>query len=116
MELNQLVEQLNAQILAGDILGAFEKFYADDVVMQDNDFPVRVGKADCRVFEEDFVGKLTAFRGAKLHNVLISDGIVINEWEFDYTHSDWGERNYKQVSVQRWRDGKIVEEKFYYNS
>lgn len=114
--LQQLVNDLNTRILNGDILGAFETYYADDVTMQDNNLPIRIGKAECRTFEEDFVGKLTAFRGARLHNVLISDGIVINEWEFDYTHSEWGDRNYKQVSVQRWKDGKITEEKFYYNN
>jgi len=36
------------------------------------------------------------------------------EWHFDYTHKDWGIRNYTQVAVQDWKDGKIVKEKFYY--
>ena len=39
------VEELNQMILGGDIMGAFEKFYADDVVMQDNETPAREGKA-----------------------------------------------------------------------
>ena len=47
---------------------------------------------------------------------MISDGIAGVEWWFDYTHKDDGARNYHQVSVQRWQDGKIVEEKFYYNN
>ena len=34
----------------------------------------------------------------------------------NYTHKDYGVRNYKQVSTQRWKNGKIVEEKFYYNN
>ena len=38
------VDQLNQMILEGKILEAFEKFYADEVVMQDNDYPARVGK------------------------------------------------------------------------
>jgi hypothetical protein len=36
------------------------------------------------------------------------------EWHYDYTHAEWGERNYTQVSVQEWQDGQIVKEKFYY--
>ena len=43
-DLRTLVDELNQMILEGKILDAFEKFYADDVVMQDNDYPVRVGK------------------------------------------------------------------------
>ncbi|MEO6668642.1 MAG: hypothetical protein ABIN36_04135 [Ferruginibacter sp.] len=55
------------------------------------------------------------FRGARVVSTIISDGISVVEWWFDYTHNDWGTRNYTQVSVQRWKNGQIVEEKFYYN-
>lgn len=115
-DLRTNVDQLNQMILEGKILDAFDKFYADDVVMQDNDFPVRVGKEICRQFEENFVNGLTEFRGAKVLNTIISDGIAVNEWWMDFTHKDWGVRSYTQVAVQRWKNGKIIEEKFYYNS
>ncbi|HSN61030.1 MAG TPA: nuclear transport factor 2 family protein [Ferruginibacter sp.] len=110
------VEELNQMILEGKILEAFEKFYADDIVMQDNNYPQRVGKDENRIYEEAFVNGLTEFRGAKVVNTLLSDGIAVIEWWFDYIHIDYGVRNYNQVSVQRWKDGKIVEEKFYYNN
>ena len=116
--IKQQVEELNEMILNGDILGAFDKFYADDVVMQDNEMDLRVGKEVCRKFEEDFVNNLSAFRGAQVKNVMISDeaGVSVVEWDFDYTHNEWGDRNYTQISVQRWRDGQIVSEKFLYNN
>ncbi|MEZ4883119.1 MAG: nuclear transport factor 2 family protein [Chitinophagales bacterium] len=112
------VEQLNNMILEGKILDAFDRFYADNVVMEDNDTGARVGKKACRQFEEDFVNNLTAFRGAEVKSVLISEeaGIAAIEWNFDYTHKEWGDRNYTQVAVQRWQDGKIVNEQFLYNS
>jgi len=116
MDLRTLVDQLNQMILEGKILEAFDKFYADDVVMQDNDYPARVGKEVNRQFEEGFVNGLTEFRGAKVVNTIISDGIVAVEWWFDYTHKEFGTRNYTQIAVQRWKNGKIVEEKFYYNN
>jgi hypothetical protein len=115
-DLRTLVDELNQMILEGKILDAFEKFYAEDVVMQDNDYPQRVGKAVNRQAEEAFVGGLTEFRGAKVINTLISDGIAVVEWWFDYTHKDYGVRAYTQVAVQRWKNGQIVEEKFYYNN
>ena len=115
-DLRTQVDQLNKMILEGKILDAFEKFYADDVVMQDNNYPVRVGKEVNRQYEEAFVNGLTEFRGAKVVNTLISDGLAVVEWWFDYTHKDYGVRNYTQLSVQRWNGGKIVEEKFYYNN
>lgn len=115
-DLKTLVGELNHMILDGKILDAFEKFYADDIVMQDNNYPQRVGKDENRSYEEAFVAGLTEFRGAEVKNVLISDGISVVEWWFDYTHKDYGVRNYIQVCVQRWKDDKIVEEKFYYNN
>jgi hypothetical protein len=115
-DLRTLVDELNQMILEGKILDAFEKFYAEDVVMQDNDYPARVGKAINRQYEEDFVNGLTEFRGAKVVSTLISDGLAVVEWWFDYTHKDYGVRNYTQLAVQRWKNGQIVEEKFYYNS
>jgi hypothetical protein len=43
-------------VLEGKILDAFEKFYSEEVVMQDNDYPVRVGKEINRQHEQNFVG------------------------------------------------------------
>jgi hypothetical protein len=115
-DLRTNVDQLNQMILEGKTLEAFEKFYADDVVMQDNDYPVRVGKDVNRQYEETFVNGLTEFRGAKVINTIISDDVAAIEWWLDFTHKDFGTRNYTQLAVQRWKNGKIVEEKFYYNN
>ena len=115
-DLKSLVDELNQMILEGKILEAFDKFYDENVVMQDNDYPARVGKAENRKFEELFVTGLTEFRGARLLNTIVSEGLSVSEWFFDYTHKDFGSRTYTQLAVQRWKDGKIVEEKFYYNS
>ncbi|HEX6193879.1 MAG TPA: nuclear transport factor 2 family protein [Chitinophagaceae bacterium] len=115
-DLRTQVDQLNQMVLEGKILDAFEKFYADDVVMQDNDYPVRVGKDVNRQYEEGFVNGLTEFRGAKVLNTVISDDLAVTEWWMDFTHKDFGTRTYRQISVQRWKNGKIVEEKFYYNN
>jgi hypothetical protein len=115
-ELKNQVNDLNQMILEGRILDAFDKYYADEVVMQDNDYPAREGKKLNREYEESFVNGLTEFRGAKVLNTLVSDDLAVTEWWFDYTHKDYGSRNYTQLAVQRWKNGQIVEEKFYYNN
>ena len=78
-DLRTQVDQLNQMILEGKILDAFDKFYADDVVMQDNDYPARVGKTICRQAEEAFVTGLTEFRGTKVVSTIISDGLAVVE-------------------------------------
>jgi hypothetical protein len=116
-EIKKNVEKLNSMILEGKILEAFDHFYAEDVIMQDNDTEPRVGKMSCRKFEEDFVNNLTAFRGAEVKNIMVSEdaGVSVIEWDFDYSHREWGDRNYTQMAVQRWQNGKIISEKFIYN-
>ena len=49
------VEDLIAKVVGGKALEAFDRYYADDVTMQENEQPPRVGKAACRAFEEDFL-------------------------------------------------------------
>ncbi len=116
MSIRAKVDELNSMILQGQILDAFDKFYAENVEMRDNDGEPRVGKPTCRQFEEAFVGGLTAFHGAELKGVAVNeeDGIAMNEWFFHFEHKDWGEQKYTQVAVQRWENGQIVDERFYH--
>ena len=110
------VEELNQLVLGGKALDAFDRFYADDVVMQENDQPPTVGKAANRDREVDFFGAITDFRGAKILSVAEAGDKTFVEWHYDYTHRDWGVRRYHQVAVQTWKNGKIVQERFYYGS
>ncbi|MGM0706003.1 MAG: nuclear transport factor 2 family protein, partial [Bacteroidota bacterium] len=52
------VDDLNARILEGDILGAFEEYYAENIVMEEDDVR-REGKEENRAYEEQFVNGLT---------------------------------------------------------
>ena len=116
MDIMELVTDLNSMIIRGNALEAFEKYYSDDVVMQENELPPTIGKDANREREKEFFSKVVEFRGADVKAVAVGDGVSMVEWFFDYTHQDWGSRAYHQVSVQRWKDGKIVHERFYYGS
>jgi len=116
MSLKTLVDDFNSLVLKGQILEAFEKYYADDVVMQENEQPPTVGKDANREREKQFLANLIEFRGAEVKAVAIGDNVSIVEWFYDYTHKEWGKVTHHQVAVQRWKDGKIVHERFYYGS
>ena len=106
--------ELNKAILEGSALEAFETHYADDVVMQENDAEPTVGKDANRVRENEFFAAITEFRGAKLLSTGVGENVTFSHWYFDFTHRDWGERDYRQVAVRQWKDGKIVRETFHY--
>ncbi|AJR03945.1 SnoaL-like domain-containing protein [Siansivirga zeaxanthinifaciens] len=110
------ISALNDMILQGKALEAFDEFYHDDVVMQENDTPEFVGKEINRKREEAFFAAITEFRCAKPLKIAIGENTTMVEWHFDYTHKDLGIRNFNQIAVQEWKDGKIIKEKFYYGS
>src|SRR6056297_3565804 len=63
--IDQLDQELNDMILQGKILEAFDKFYADDVVMEEDD-KRREGKEANREYEEQFVDALQEFHAADI--------------------------------------------------
>lgn len=114
--LRENVTELNALIIQGRPMEAFEKFYHDNVVMQENDAEPMRGKEANRKREEEFFASLTELRREEVLDVAVGDNVTMVRWALDFTHKDWGARNYTQVSVQHWADGKIVREQFFYGS
>jgi hypothetical protein len=109
-------EDIKTLVLQGKAMEAFEKYYDEDVVMQENETPATIGKAANRQRELDFFAKVVEFRGLALKTVAYGDDLIISEWFVDYTHADWGKITHDQVSVQKWKDGKVVHERFYYGT
>lgn len=115
-ELLTKINSLNKLVLEGKALEAFEQYYDDNVVMQENDTPAFVGKALNREREVQFFNSLTEFRGAKVLSVAVAGDKTFAEWFMDYTHKVYGVRTFHQMAVQTWKNGKIVNEKFYYGT
>lgn len=110
------ITDLNDLILQGKGLEAFEKYYDENVIMQENELEPTIGKIENREREKEFANSITEFRSAKALKVSVGENITMVEWHLDFTHKEWGVRNYHQVAIQEWKDGKIIKEKFYYNS
>lgn len=110
------VQDLYKMVLGGKILEAFDKYYAKDVTMQENEDAPRIGFDANRKYEEVFVSGVTEFHGAKVLNWAVNGNVAFVESWMDFTHKDWGRASRTQVAVQTWKDGKIITEKFYYKS
>jgi hypothetical protein len=107
-------EDIKMLVLTGKAIEAFEKYYGDDVVMQENEQPATFGKSANRDRELDFFSKLVEFHTAEVKAVAYGENVIISEWFLDYTHTEWGRMSHDQVSVQRWKDGQVIHERFYY--
>ncbi len=111
-----LDKELNEMVLNGKAMEAFEKFYAADVVMQENSNEPVSGKDANRKREEEFFASLEDFHGAGVVGTATNGDRSYSEWWMDVTFKGAGRVKMEQVSVRVWRDGLVASERFYYNA
>jgi hypothetical protein len=106
--------QLNEQVLHGNLRDAYERWYGDDVLMDENGHYSMKGKAANRD-RQIAIGQLIRAYGRRLISSAVEGSRSFSEWEFDL---EYGGVRYtlKQVSVREWENGKVVRERFYYHS
>ena len=113
-ELEQSVHELTNLVGKFRFDEAFDKFYSPDIVSLENEESPIVGLDAYREAGKKYLASISN-QSAKLLNVIVSDGISVTEWRYTFDHKEWGHWDKIQVSVQRWKDGKIIHERHYYN-
>lgn len=109
----QLDAELNDMIRQGKSLEAFERFYAEDVVMMEND-QVFEGKEANRQREQEFFGNIKEVHAAGIVATAVRGNTSFCEQFFDATYQDGRRMRLDEVAVRTWKDGKVVKERFYY--
>jgi len=112
------IKEIYEMLSSGKALEAFDKYYADDVVMIEATGDRREGKAANRDYEENFFNNLEAVHGAGADSFAVdeeNDITMVESW-MDVTFKDGNRVKMEQVARQKWKDGKIIEERFYYNA
>lgn len=102
-------------LLTGRLLEVFEKHYHADVVMSENgkDDPERHGKDKNRAYEAYFAEHAT-WHGANVTDILVDGDRSAYVMFCDFTFH--GQRlTFTQSAVQRWKDGQIIQETFFYS-
>lgn len=110
-------KDLYNQVGQGQLLQAFETYYAENVIMEEPKGK-REGKDACRKSEEEFLGNVEAFHGMEIKAFAEDSekGKVLIEVSMDLTFKGGSRMAMEQVSVQQWENGQIVHERFYYNA
>jgi ketosteroid isomerase-like protein len=114
MSTKNLVQSVIDGILSGKLLETFDAYYADDVVMSENQKDERVGKAANRAYEVKFMENVQEFHGAKVGRVIVEGDHAAVEWTFEVTFKGGNRVVMHQVAVQTWKDGKVIREDFYH--
>lgn len=112
------VQDLQNKVFSGQLMDAFEQYYAEDVVMQDNNAEPRVGKDAARKYEENFLSSLKEFHdGGVLKIAYNEEGqVAMIESFMEVTFQDGNRVKMIQTAVQQWKDGQVIHEKFYYGN
>ncbi len=115
-EIARLNGELDAMTGEGKILDALAKFYAEDCTFQEGNGEARVGRAAQHAHLSGFFATLKAFNGATLRASGVSggvgEGVSLSEWTFDMEGPE-GPILWNEILVRRWRNGKVVSERFY---
>jgi len=115
MTTREQVNRLVHYVEANRILDAIDELYDEHVSMQDNLQPPTVGKAANRERERRFFGGITVHQNRALSVAVDGDRAVIH-WLFEFTGGDGKRYRMDQLAQQEWKDGRVVRERFYYDS
>jgi hypothetical protein len=110
----ELEKKLNDAVLSGKAMEAFEELYDDNIVMQENLEPEFRGKDLNRKREQDFFASVEAWHDGKVLSSAVHGDVSFSEWEMDISLKGIGRVKMAQVAVRRWKNGKVVHERFYH--
>lgn len=115
MTLKEKATDIYNKLGQGQLLEAFDTYYHEDVVMTEPR-GTREGKKDCRDYEVNFLNSIQEFHGLDVKAITSDEenNVTTVESAMDVTFKDGNRANMEQVAVQKWQDGQIIHERFYY--
>lgn len=116
VDVRERLQDLIGYIKEGRILDAMTEFYDGEALMQENTQAPTLGRAANIEREKQFMKGVKEWKNAQFTAVGGGDQVTFYEAVLDWIGSDGTPVHREQVAVQRWRDGKIVHERFYYDT
>jgi len=118
MNIAESHQELIDSLTQGDFVGPMERFYAEDVVMQTNNGKPSRGRDALVAAETEYVKGVRNFHGVDVLATAVDDegagnGTVFYEVEMRWEHVNNPKVDIRQSVVERWKDGKISEIRFY---
>lgn len=93
----------------------YERYYDENVVVQENMQPSRIGRAlsiERQKLMNENVKEILDF---KIGAVLVDGDRSMVEMHLDATTKDGHRLKIEEVGLQTWKDGKIIHERYFYD-
>lgn len=109
-------QELQKMIGEGQMMEAFEKFYAENVVMVEPLSGTTEGKDANRAREQQWLEMVAEVHGGGVTGITSNEeaGITMTESWMEATYKDGNRAKMEEVSVKKWENGQVVHERFYY--
>jgi hypothetical protein len=114
--LQQRLNDLFGYIRQGKIIEAMNEFYDKDIVMQENTNPPTKGLDANIEREKKFMSGVKELKGFIITASGVGDKVTFYESTSDIVTTGGVLVHVEQVSVAKWKNGKIVHERFYYDT
>jgi ketosteroid isomerase-like protein len=114
--LQQRLADLFSYIRQGKIIEAMSEFYDKETVMQDNANPPTKGMAANIEREKQFMSGVKEWKGFNVTASAVGDNVTFYECNLDFIATSGQPVHMEQVVVAKWKNGKIVHERFYYDT
>ena len=109
------LERFVAMVEANEHAAAAEAFYADDVVIQENQQPPRYGRAAQVAMEVGVQQRALAIRSQCVRPIVVQGDHVVIHWRFEFDWKDGSRTQMEELAWQRWQGDLIAEETFFYD-
>lgn len=109
------LDDLIANVRQGRLADSILAFYGENVRMQENLAEPTVGRQANVERERAFEQSIASWNAVQANAVLVDGDQAVIHWVMDYNSSDGKRYRLDQLSLQRWKDGVIVEERFFYD-
>ncbi|MFT4537152.1 MAG: ketosteroid isomerase-like protein [Saprospiraceae bacterium] len=98
----------------GQFIEAMDKYFDNDVQLFEGNNPSKEGKEHCINIEKEILSNVGEFIQYTVSNFAVSGDTSFSEAIMEYKEKDGTHVKVEQAVVSKWKDGKIVQERFYH--
>ncbi|MGZ8523568.1 MAG: nuclear transport factor 2 family protein [Chitinophagaceae bacterium] len=92
------------------------RYYSEDVINIENEGEPVIGLPAKTIKEEELLADFTDISVVPKNTIVCND-MSVTEWHYMFTNKKTGEKiDYTQLSLQRWKNGKIIHERHHYKT
>jgi ketosteroid isomerase-like protein len=112
---NRMLEMLEFSKTNPTTEEIYERFYDENVVVQENLQPPRVGRAMSIERQKLMNANIQELHEFKIGAVLIDGDRSMVEMHIDATTKDGYHLHIEEVGLHTWKNGKIIHERYFYD-